>query len=143
MLQASWRVDRQIGRRRLAWRWALWYVVQWQCWAAGLALIGVVGFGWFVAGFAQSGQRAIQISTQQAGGAARVESAPSSELEQQKQESPLETDVPSEPISLVMTPTLEHQASHPPQLRPSTVDLFFPEPSLELRFDQRLYSKEI
>lgn len=38
-LQASWQRDRSVGRRRLAWRWALWLAT---CFGLPLALGGVL-----------------------------------------------------------------------------------------------------
>lgn len=44
-LQASWRRDRRVARRRIAWRWMVWYARRYLPWlVAALALLIVAGY---------------------------------------------------------------------------------------------------
>lgn len=48
-LQASWKRDRAVGRRRVAWRWTLWYTRQWGPWVTGIAAVALAVVQWPVA----------------------------------------------------------------------------------------------
>lgn len=46
-LRASWQRDRQVGQRRLAWRWTLWYALRYRWWFGGLLVLVVALLWWW------------------------------------------------------------------------------------------------
>lgn len=46
-LRASWRRDRAVGRRRVAWRWTLWYAQRWGPHALGLSMVVLLVAQWW------------------------------------------------------------------------------------------------
>lgn len=122
-LQASWRRDRQVGRRRLAWRWAVWYAIQFRWWLLLGGLACAAGVWWLL----------------------RVDVPPKATPvpERVGMDAPVGSVASGDGLSLQWVPALKGQAAQPARVQPGKVELVNPEPALELQFDQRIYSKEI
>lgn len=122
-LHASWRRDRQVGRRRLAWRWMVWYFIQCRWWLLSGALACAAGVWWLLRADVQP--NATQVS------------------ERVGMDSPAGSVDTGKGLSLQFVPKLKGQAAQPADAQPGKVELLNPEPALELQFDKRIYSKEI
>lgn len=62
-LQASWRRDRRVARRRIVWRWIVWFALRYLPWlVAALALLFAAGYlaGWLPATPAAAEPRMIE-----------------------------------------------------------------------------------
>lgn len=144
-LQASWRRDRAVGRRRVVWRWTLWYTRRWGPLVGGIAATILAVVQWPVAQnllTQVSWPRNPPTLSNPVPVLPAPLPAPPLALGEQRDASPGESaETSALPVRLQMTVTWSQGQPHVPTFPLTTAEPDLPEPSL--KFETWLHSKEI
>ena len=144
-LQASWRRDRTVGRRRVVWRWTLWYTRRWGLLVLGIATTILAVVQWPVAQTLLT-----QVSWPRNNPTlpnpvpvlpAPLPTPPLALAEQRDASLGESAETSALPVRLQMTVTWPQGQPHVSTFPLTTAEPDLPEPSL--KFETWLHSKEI